>query len=200
MFVRSKLLLASLVAALALCAASAAASAGRLSFSTRTFRATWSPMSLGFNGEFSMQCNITFEGSFHSATFAKVERALIGHVTRASITECPLTVLAGTLPWKVAYYSFSGTLPRITSIKIGFVGIGIRVNLTCLAVSTEAEPWTVDMQRIVETGVVTQLAAEPARGIPVEGFCAGERLRFTTGGTNSLTVLGAATAITLTLI
>jgi hypothetical protein len=200
--VRSKLLLSGLTAAVALCALTATASASRLSFSSRTFRLVWTPMkfAVGF-GELTIQCNVTLEGSLHSATFVKVERSLLGYVTRASVTECPLSALTATLPWKVVYYRFSGRLPNITEINISFVGVRLRVNeFGCLAFSTEAEPMKFNMLR-TERGIVSRVIAEPARGIPTEGvFCEAEVLRFAASGRESVTVQGAPTLITLTLI
>jgi len=129
-----KLLFAALTASLILGALVSNASATRLSSNSQTLRATFS--SLEFNGEgiAIIRCPVTLEGSFHSRTIAKVERALIGAVTRAVVKQESCTNGIGaafngteryngttspnTLPWHLTYESFSGTLPNISAVNI----------------------------------------------------------------------------------
>lgn len=70
------------------------------------------------------------EGTFHYRTIVKVERSLIGYVTRAIFgrpctgfgemweyngTEGSLTSNVNSLPWHFTYDGFNGTLPNISS-------------------------------------------------------------------------------------
>ena len=84
MRMHTRMLLGSLLAALALASAVSSASANRLSLSSTTFRQVWTPLSIS-NSEFAvtMTCNVTVEGSFHSAQITKVREALLGYITRA---------------------------------------------------------------------------------------------------------------------
>lgn len=91
-------------------------------------------------------CPVTLEGSFHTATVAKINRWLLGYVNSASVAEAScrgvigpeefnggqpfpvkLRVLRETLPWHVQYLSFAGTLPAITSTRVQFVGAAFEV-------------------------------------------------------------------------
>jgi len=123
MRISAKLGLTALVAALLLAAAVGAAGARSLSVSSQTIRATWSR--LEFNEEaigLSLRCPVTLEASFHSRTIAKVSRALIGAITRASFFTERCT--GGSFrskppfPWHLTYESFTGTLPNITSVRL----------------------------------------------------------------------------------
>jgi hypothetical protein len=126
----SKLLLAVVGATVLLGALVSSASAGRLSNSSTTLRATWARMD--FTGGFgTVECEVTLEGSLHSRTIAKVARALIGNITAASVSSpCRrggATILRETLPWHVTYNSFAGTLPNITNILTDVVGASFRI-------------------------------------------------------------------------
>jgi hypothetical protein len=91
----SKLLLAGLTAALLLSFAVSGAGARRLSVTNRDFRIVWRSLHLGSTGGVSVDCPLTLEGRFHSSTFAKVEGALIGQMTRSTVV--PGTCTGGTM-------------------------------------------------------------------------------------------------------
>src|SRR5436853_5582788 len=116
----AKLGLTALVAALLLSAAVTTASARTLSASTQNIRVTW--RSLEFvSPVVTVRCQITLEGSFHSRTIAKIERSLIGHVTRVTVktescTNGQPTAETSSLPWHITYEGFRGTLPRIEEV------------------------------------------------------------------------------------
>jgi len=127
MHTRSKLALAGLAATLLMAFAVNSASANHLSVSSQNFRLVWTALTFFGEGTGSTEntiiCPVTLEGSFHSSTLAKVIGALIGHVTRATVvgTSCTggrATILQETLPWHVTYEGFSGTLPRITAVRL----------------------------------------------------------------------------------
>jgi hypothetical protein len=80
---------ATLAASLLLAGAVSSASARIISSSNQNIRVTWA--SLEFSGSVTIRCPVTFEGSFHARTIAKVARSLIGFVTRASIGEAEAT-------------------------------------------------------------------------------------------------------------
>jgi hypothetical protein len=71
----------------------------------------------------SVSCPITLSGSFASR-FAKAEHIAPGKIMSATLPERSCTggtvrLLAETLPWYVTYYSFTGTLPRISALNLG---------------------------------------------------------------------------------
>ncbi len=124
--------LVGVLAGLLLATAVTTASAGRIESSTQNVRLVWS--SLEFASIVTVRCKLTLEGSFHSRTIQKVERTLIGAVTRAimqaasctngkawaenGVEVAPLGTLASTLPWHITYESFEGTLPAITAVNL----------------------------------------------------------------------------------
>jgi hypothetical protein len=121
----SKLILAVLTVSLLLGLAVSSA-ANRLSTSNTKFRITWQHLTATEdpnNGIARIECPVTLEGSFHSATFAKVRRALLGAVTRGIVngercTGGEFEPLQETLPWHLTYEGFKGTLPTITTIEL----------------------------------------------------------------------------------
>lgn len=101
----ARLSLAGLAGAALLALAVGSASAARLSVTSSGFRIVW--RSLSFRStvapEVVLECPVTLEGSFHSATFRKVRGAVIGGVTRAqansgSCTRGRLALNQETLP------------------------------------------------------------------------------------------------------
>jgi len=211
MHIRSKLVLAGFATALLMAVAVGSASGRSLRTSSQTFRATWGPLRFFGSGGISAEarCPVTLEGSFHSATIAKVARTLIGFVTGAtsgtSSTGCTRgssTILRETLPWHVTYESFTGTLPAIRTIRILLRGASFRVDpgigIACrygrpeenasgsitLGASGEANSITADN--------TIRLRGFGEFGCPPEGGFEGT--------TNSLTVLNSTTRITVTLI
>jgi len=121
---RSKLILAGLAARLLMSLAVNSASANRLSISNRNIRIVWTELIFtGAGGEALLTCPITLEGSFRSATIAKVIGALIGHINRATVAEAScrggrMTISQASLPWHITFEGFTGTLPRISSVTL----------------------------------------------------------------------------------
>jgi hypothetical protein len=181
-------------------ALTSSASAGRLSLSSQTWRSTFSEWR--FAGGFgTMACALTLEGSLHSRTIAKVANALIGYITRAALGSCTqgsAIILTATLPWHVRYVGFTGTLPNIGSLITGIARFSFQIRepvfgITCLAASTDTRPTTGTYNREAGGALTT---AEINGRVPTN--CGTEG---TLGGSSSsLTVLGAATRITVTLI
>jgi hypothetical protein len=193
-----KSLFASVAATVLLAAVVGSASAGRLSSSSSTFRSTFS--ALTFEGAFGrLVCAVTLEGSLHSRTIAKVTNVLHGFINRADLGACATgstTILRETLPWHVRYASFSGTLPSITAIGFTVIGYSFQWReplFTCLARSTEARPVRGTFTREVG-GVLT--AARISGTVPTS--CGIEGGFESNSGT--VTVAGAATRVTVTLI
>ncbi|HEX7291518.1 MAG TPA: hypothetical protein VF250_10370 [Conexibacter sp.] len=112
----------------------------------RGFRITWTELTWVRE----VRCRVTLEGTWHGRSLAKTVSALVGYVTRATIqseacTGGRATVLSRTLPWHMRYSSFTGTLPNITVLTFGIIGMGIGLHinssgLDCLMLSEEAEP------------------------------------------------------------
>lgn len=142
---RSKVMLAGLAAALLMGLAAGAATAGKFSTSNSRFRMTWRNLKIyGEMGPMNppVECPVTLEGSFHSATIRKVVDALIGNVSRAivngALPPCVggrMTLLQETLPWHVTYGSFRGTLPAITSIGVAIRGVSVREDIALLGIT-----------------------------------------------------------------
>jgi hypothetical protein len=213
-----KLTVIAVAAASFLAAAVGTASARNLSISNRNIRVVWNPLVLQ-DQPFrirEIRCRVTIEGSFHSNTITKAPRALIGYITRA-IVQHPCTggeawvhngvetIPDGTrpqsLPWHVTFENFSGTLPNITRIELLLRSLAFTIEVPGLCTGQFGEPALNILGRanLNSTHVVTSLNPNPASTIPGRGGCAG-----VTGGfqenPGTVTLLGAATAITITLI
>lgn len=138
-------LLGAVLTASVLALACSSASAIRLALSEPTFRAVWTPARFVVSG-FTINCSLTLEGSFHSTSIAKVERSLIGYVTRAAAGSCStgtMSVLTETLPWHVQYGSFTGTLPNISTVTTRIIGMSVGLNFlgtTCLGDRKRTRP------------------------------------------------------------
>jgi hypothetical protein len=202
----TKLLVTMLVATAALATSVSSSSASRLSLSNNAFRVVFSEP-VGEPPPHIVLCAATLEGSFHARTFAKVVSSLIGYITRAAFREetCRggrMRVLRETLPWHIQYESFTGTLPSITSISAKVIGMAILTEFaafpgsSCLIRTTAESPAKVIFPR--EAGGAISFRWNEERFIPTTGFCP-EPL-FGLFGTTSVTLLGALTRITLTLI
>lgn len=140
---RTKVAITGLTAALFMMLAVDLASASRLSISNRNLTRAYLPsLRFGAFGITAADCAVTLDGSFHSATLAKVNRALIGHISLASVGTCvtgSATVLRETLPWHLQYGGFLGSLPTPRPI-VRTIGISFRLSSGCLARSTEEAP------------------------------------------------------------
>lgn len=204
---RTRLLFAGLTAALLLSMAVASATANRLSVSNQRFRIVWAPLVLSNSLGVVIRCPVTMEGSFHSATIAKVRGALIGYVSRATTipgacTGGRATILQEKLPWHVRYNSFRGNLPNITGVVLDLVGAAFLIEAggaNCTTRTTAANPG----RGIAEltAGVITGLRADETAPIPLEGeFLCAIAGTGNFSGTGTVTLLGAATSITVRLI
>ncbi len=140
----------------------AAVSARILSTSEADFAFTWSELTLATaEGALPVSCQVTLDGSFHSTSIAKINGALVGLITHASISSCSggtATLLQGTLPWHVTYEAFLGELPSVDAIRFAITGMSIGVQATggsvCLATTTPSEPLRVSFDNkagLVET-------------------------------------------------
>jgi len=199
--------MAGLTAALLMSVTVGTASAGRLSVSNNRFRVTWSPLNLN-PGE--VRCNVTLEGSFHSATVQKTAGALIGNVTRAIVAppaQCrngEATVVQESLPWHVRYRGFNGNLPRLSGVILGLVVARLRAHVnslgaTCEITGTPEHP-SVGIAEVGEEGRITGYRSDENARIPFLGLCAISGAEGSYSGTGALTVLNAATSITVRLI
>jgi len=174
---RSKLLLAGLCATFLLAAAVSTASANHLSVNEQNHKIVWRALEFNASAGSNITCELMLEGSFHSRTIQKTAGALIGHINRASVGVCTggsLTVHTESLPWHEQYNSFEGTLPRITSVTIGLVGIRWRLRNsaeTCEAGTTQTEP---GFGRIALNALGTATSIEASGSIRLrEGFLCG---------------------------
>jgi len=180
---------------------SAVASAGRLSYSSSTLRATFSRVD--FTGGFgTIECQVTLEGSYHSRSMAKLSESLIGLATRAVVGTCErgsATILQETLPWHWTYESFRGTLPRIFGINLRLTAGRFRLRepffgIQCIVIIDATEPILLIHTRDVGSGILTSLEL----GGEAETDCATPaRIR---GRSTNFTALNSIARITVTLI
>lgn len=200
-------LLVAVLATVVLSAVTSGASAQRLSLSQRSFRATWSSLTITPNSEFftTGRCPVTLEGSFHSATFTKTAAALVGHVTRALLAACTgasATVSTETLPWHLRYRGFNGSLPTFTGVNANIVGARVQAStreLTCSLVSTAERPWPFSLNTN-EAGTITGMRADESATISMGGVFLCQLIGYRLSGTSSFTQLGSAGSVSLRLL
>jgi hypothetical protein len=176
----------------------ATASARTFLGSSQTARATFPRVNL--SGVGTTECALTLEGSMHSRTVAKVRGSLIGYITRAVLNgvRClrgSATILNTSLPWHVRYDSFTGTLPSISKVNQTVVGVQFNIKEPVFGIECLASGGTLFFVGNREAGGAATSAeisgtSPTSCGINVE----------LSGTSNALTVLGAATRITVTLI
>jgi len=219
-----RIILVSLAVTVALASALSAASARNLQVSNRFFRVTWNPLEFREPAGLAVRCQITMEGSFHESTIAKVERTLIGHITRANVAQetCRTSLgtaahaipwngserilgatIAQSLPWHVTYEAFRGTLPNISGVVLLLrnVRFTLEVPITgCLASYGRAET---NLRGIVNVvgGEATTLTPEANPRAPRQENIAGEcPTEGAFSGNGTVTVLNSTTRIRVTLI
>jgi hypothetical protein len=214
MRVTKNLLTAALAATALFAALASSASARSFSISNSNIRAVYKPLVfLASNGS-NITCTLTLEGTFHYRTFLKVERTLIGYITRAifdtptcrssgSSTNIRARILTETLPWHVRYIGFIGRLPEVTLrlriLRMGYDWINFPLVGTC--------------KYLIEPDYIT---GGPAGGAINEAATRGTTIRADSGirfpsrtfgcpeegftGTAPVTLLGTNNAIIITLI
>lgn len=175
---RTRAACVALAAAFTLALAVGSASANRLSYSSQAFRIIWTSLTFsGSGGGFVITCPVTLEGSFHSATVAKVREAQVASITRATVNnagcaEGQATILAESLPWTVTYQSFTGTLPSIATVRHNLIGAAFQIEaglgVICLARSTAERPAAGEAAREAG-GAITSLTPDGSLAIPVTG-------------------------------
>ncbi|HZV73606.1 MAG TPA: hypothetical protein VFF79_07820 [Conexibacter sp.] len=209
----TKLALAALTATLVMALAVNTASANRISISNQAFRVVWSPLNLiGEGSSVRVTCNITIEGSFHSRTIVKTLGSLVGYVTRAiagGCTENSTTVLTATLPWHITYEGFSGRLPTISRVRLLLRGTAYITQIfgglvECLYADAGRSAEENTAGEVLLTGSsANEFKADESIRIPfVRGSGLTENCPMREGftGTGQVTLLGATTRITVTLI
>jgi hypothetical protein len=204
---RSKLILAGLAATLLMSLAVSTASANRLSISNKNFRVVWTALQFTNEaGEPLLTCPVTLEGSFHSATIRKVEGALIGHVSRASVTSTSCrggsaTVNQASLPWHLTYVGFIGRLPRIEFLILLLKGVNFTVEVLGQKCGYGRPEDNAKGSATVEPGgAITTLEADTT--IRLTKLSGGFLCPATGGfaGQGTVTLLGNTTKITIRLI
>ncbi len=203
-----RLLLTNLITAVALAAAITNASASRLSISNRNIRVTWTSLELSNTTTTEIiRCPVTLEGSFTESTIRKVLRALIGVISRASVTAASctggtVTIRQESLPWRYTYDGFTGTLPRIQTVRALIVRLTFEIHTqiaTCTDATTEESPAVGNAVLNETTGAIDDLEAESGARIPARGgLCGLGELSLASSG--PVTQLGNTTRITIKLI
>jgi hypothetical protein len=124
-----RIIIGGLIAAFALAAAVGVAEARRLAWSENHFLEHYRAYTFSGGGN-QIVCDLSLEGSYHSRTFEKINRQLIGYISEARIkrpcsggeawvqsTQERGAGEAESLPWHILYERFIGTLPNITGIE-----------------------------------------------------------------------------------
>ena len=200
-----------------------AAPARNFSTSNQQFRVAWQEVVFISPGLLTVECHVTLEGSFHSRTILKRERALIGYVTAATARRpCRngeawsangreahprLGTLANTLPWHITYENFEGTLPCITALLFLLRGLRIKIHgpFNTLGLYGDAnDNITARATRAPATGVITELGFVAGRSTVrlvncLGGICPGSG-NFENGRPGQVFLLSTTTRITITLI
>src|ERR1044072_1283544 len=151
----TKLAIIGLAAALLMTLIVGTASASRISISNKNlWRSAFAQFRFGAFGITAFDCELTLDGSFHSSTIAKIHRALIGHLTLASLGRCvtgSATILRATLPWHIAYSGHMGPLPPPRP-SLRLVNVSIAAGVGCLLRTTEEAPARVILEPTYEGG------------------------------------------------
>lgn len=210
MHISVRVVLVTLASTLLLANAVSTTFAGRLEVSSQQIRATWSSFELGNIITGTARCKVTLEGSFHSRTIRKVERSLIGAITRFNVTACTNgRVTAGTqVPLgHLTYESFSGTLPNITTV--GFLlsrfAVLFEVQEICNGIYGSLDTDNISLAATREAGgSITSVAPVAGRNIlsfthdlGSPAFCP---TTVTVNGSGRLTVLNGTALVTVRLI
>lgn len=204
-----RLLLIGLAATAILVAFVTSASAGSLSLrGGKGFRATWSQLEFSNNlNEIVVRCPVVLEGSFHSSIIRKVQRVLIGYISRAVVTTAAcvggsVVTLQETLPWHVRYDGFTGTLPALATVSYQIIGATFLITAggsTCGVLTETANPAKIILP-VMESLKIIGLEADPRAQIPLNGgiFC-----NFVSGrwsGSGSFVRLGTGEQLSIKLI
>jgi hypothetical protein len=218
-----QLIVATLAATALLATVVATSSARNFSVSNQNIRVTWNRLDFVGGGR-TIECNLTLEGSFHSRTIAKVARTLIGAITKAKYhrpcrggeawtangleTHPRLGRLANTLPWHITYEAFAGRLPAITEILLLLSRFKLKIQtglfgFDCIGLYGN-ERDNITGRAAVAGGAITSLALVAGRNTAtLAGQLGNAECPPTTnfvGTSNSVTLLGTTTRITVTLI
>jgi len=132
-------------------------------------------------------CAITLGVTFPSRTFTKTINGQIGEMNSGWLRECEgggATLLTETLPWRVLYGGFIGSLPNMIGFYIRVVGMGIRISpsggVTCLGTSTVSDPAEFRLDLVERETQIAGIRALNEGGIPISGlFCSsGDYVKF----------------------
>ena len=198
------------------------ASATSLSITNKNIREVWSSIEFT-NAAATIRCRVTVEGTLHENTIAKVERSLIGYITRATLGR-PCTggtawiyngvetnevlggTLANSLPWHITYEGFNGSLPTPEAIRILIVLARFKLRATFLGITLLCVYRTTSTQNLTVAanlgsgGRVTSVAASSAElTSETAGGCPRGRLR-SPAGDGAFWLLGTTNAVSITLI
>lgn len=199
MLTKPEQLAAVLAAALLLALATASATAGRLSTSNDRFRIVWTSLTFGRGPSGQVQCSVTMEGSFHSATLRKSVGALVGSITRATFPCVELN--QSSLPWHLRYRGFIGTLPSISGVRYDAIGVNfvaVIAGTFCRITTTVEEPFAGTAN--IASGRITEFRADESITFPLNGMWCGTIGVGHFSGVGVMTGLGEATAISVRLI
>jgi len=183
---RSRLILAALAATAVLALAVSDASAGRFSTSERNFEVIWdNALSnktdleiIDSTAGINIRCRATLLGHFNESTIIKSSSINQYTITHGAIVNAceggSATLRTETLPWNGRFRDYIGTLPRITSIFLSFIGMRIHLRelrgTECEATSEANHPAIHIVERGLETtGEAEDIIADRNGRIPIRG-------------------------------
>ena len=189
-----KLLLSVLGATVLLGALVSSASARNFSISSQTNAVLWTRWN--FIGGFdTVECEVEISGSFHSRTQVKSLGTLIGYITEGTVLRCArgsMTINQGSLPWHRRYFSFAGTLPRITGQSEVISGGEWTIREPVFGITCTVRNATVTRTYTISSGTVT--GATESGGNRCGEFAG------TVSGVTTTVTSGSGARLTVTLI
>jgi hypothetical protein len=196
--------IAGITVALMLCATQASASS--LSLTERLVEIYFREVVLEGAGTQTLRCALNLRATLSSGTFAKVREGVIGGVYGAAgwCNSGDIVALGATLPWRISYVSFTGTLPNISQIALQLDNGGFTANETngrpCLFEFTRTNGFvfSVEVRSGAISNVVTNERAQVRKESEAPVECRGERIFRGTGELH--TSVGATSSVTLSLI
>jgi len=185
----------------------AAAHANRLEISNweRGIRLKWTSIQFNVAGR-TVDCEVILNGDFLARTFPKTPGMAYARFTEATtINLCSggeATVLRGTLPWELRYASYTGTLPRISSVNFQIVGMSVLIQPTmgpsCLVRTSAANPALLIANVEPEEPTFQNVRLNETALIPATGLMCGGTATF--GGTGIITSRAEVASVIVRLI
>jgi len=186
-----RLLRAVALAVALVCVTAAVSHAAKFEFPNagRGIRLRWTSFQF-IVGERTVDCELILSGSINSRTLVKTAGTTMATLSEATFinlcTGGTAIFLRSSLPWRLLYASYNGTLPRITAVNFQIIGMEVLITPTmgvsCLARTTTTNPGLLiaNVEREQPTFENTRL--NETASIPLTGMGCTGSVRFGGGG------------------